>query len=227
MYKILIIEDDTVIANILGEKFRDWGYKTSILTDFQGVMDVFIQEHPQLILLDVKLPFHNGFYWCQCIRKISQVPIIFISSSDENMDMVLAMNMGADDYIVKPFDLDVLIAKINAILRRTYSFGEKIDMLKHNDLILLLGESTILYNEEKIELTKNELKIMEVLIKNKGKIISKKELMMVLWNNDEFVNDNTLVTNIMRLRKKLEEHGISDLIITKKGQGYFINDTYK
>lgn len=227
MYKILIIEDDTVIANILGEKFRDWGYKTSILTDFRGVMDVFIQEHPQLILLDVKLPFHNGFYWCQCIRKISQVPIIFISSSDENMDMVLAMNMGADDYIVKPFDLDVLIAKINAILRRTYSFGEKIDMLKHNDLILLLGESTILYNEEKIELTKNELKIMEVLIKNKGKIISKKELMMVLWNNDEFVNDNTLVTNIMRLRKKLEEHGISDLIITKKGQGYFINDTYK
>lgn len=223
-YKILIVEDDDVICNAIGEKLKEWGYEISAIHDFKSVMELFTQKSPQLVLLDIKLPYHNGFYWCQRIREISNVPIIFISSYSDKMNMVLAINKGGDDYITKPFDLDVLVAKVQALIRRSYDFIESSEMLICGELRLILGEGCLMYKSNKIDLTKNEFKIIEILIRKKGQIVTKKELMMKLWDNDEFVNDNTLTTNMMRLRNKLRHYGIDNLIRTQKGKGYILDN---
>lgn len=179
-----------------------------------------MQKAPQLVLLDLKLPFYNGFHWCEEIRRISQVPVLFLSSAADNMNMVMAMSRGADDFIAKPFDLDVLAAKVQAVLRRTYAFGKKSNLLECGGVILNLGNGTLQYNGESSELTRNELRILQILMEHAGKIVSRDDIMTYLWENDSFVDDNTLTVNMTRLRKKLEGMGLSDFIVTKKRMGY-------
>lgn len=222
--KILIVEDDISIAELLCDSLKEWGYEVDYIRDFLNITEQVARIKPHLVLLDVKLPFYNGFYWCKEIRNISNMPIIFISSNSDKMNMVMAMNMGADDYITKPFDTSVLLAKIQALLRRTYTFQNQNSLIEYHGLILLIDENAISYNGKNTELTKNEFKILELLLKNKGCPISKKDLMMKLWNDDCFVSDNTLFVNIARLRKTLENIGLPNLIVTKKGIGYMVNE---
>ncbi|WP_026889463.1 response regulator transcription factor [Clostridium beijerinckii] len=224
MYKILIVEDDTTIADILKNYLRKWGYEAEKISDFNNVMDEFKRYNPQLLILDITLPFYNGFYWCTEIRKISKVPIIFASSASDNMNLIMAINMGADDFIAKPFDLNVMVAKVQALLRRTYSFQGEMNILESNGIVLNLGNMTLTYNNHKVELSKNEFKILEVLLKNKNKTVSRDEIMKQLWDSDSFIDDNTLTVNVTRLRKKLEDIGIKGFIKTKKGIGYLIGD---
>jgi len=222
MYKILIIEDDETIAKAIKNAIESWNYDALCVTDFRDVMKVFVSYSPHLVLLDISLPFYNGYYWCSEIRKLSKVPIIFISSASDNMNIVMAVNMGGDDFIAKPFDLNVLTAKVQAMLRRTYDFAGQTNLLEHKGAILNIGDATLSYNNQKIELTKNEYKILQVLIENKGKVVSRDTIMTKLWETDSFVDDNTLTVNITRLRKKLEEAGLHDFILTKKGIGYMV-----
>lgn len=177
---------------------------------------------PHMVLMDILLPFYNGFHWCTQIRKTSHVPIIFLSSANDNMNIVMAMNMGGDDFIEKPFDLNVLTAKIQALFRRTYAFAEQQNQLEHGGVILNLNDATVLYQEEKLDLTKNDFKILQILMENAGKIVRRDQIMERLWESDEFIDDNTLTVNVTRLRKKLESVGVRDYIITKKGIGYLI-----
>ena len=222
MYKILIIEDDLTIANTLKNHIKTWAYEAECIIDFKDILSEFIEYKPHLILLDISLPFYNGFHWCSEIRKVSKVPIIFISSASDNMNIVMAMTQGGDDFIAKPFDLNVLMAKVQALLRRTYDFVNDTNLLEHNGAILNLGETTLTYNDRKLELTKNEFKILEILFENKGKVVSRDSIMTKLWETDSYVDDNTLTVNIARLRKKLEDAGLSDFITTKKGIGYMV-----
>lgn len=222
MYKILIVEDDDVISKILKNMFISWGMEVNSVTDFKNIIQDFKEYSPQLVLLDISLPFFNGYYWCNEIRKISKVPIIFISSNSDNMNIVMAMNMGADDFISKPFDLDVLNAKVQALLRRTYDFSINLDTLEHNQVTLNILDNTVSFDGNSTELTKNEFKILQVLIENHGKIVSRDTLMEKLWETDCFIDDNTLTVNINRLRKTLLKIGVSDYITTKKGLGYII-----
>lgn len=222
--KILIIEDDPTIAAVLADELGKWNYQVYLVTDFHNVLDQFQREVPQLVLLDIQLPAFNGYYWCQEIRKISQVPIIFISSRTENMDIVMAIQMGGDDYIQKPFDLNVAIAKIQALLRRTYDFIEKDNYLRVGETALKLGESKLLYQEEELDLTRNELKMLELLFQNKGKYVSREDIMVHLWEDEAFIDDNTLAVTIARLRKKLKSIGLQHLITTKKGLGYSVQE---
>lgn len=222
MYKILIVEDDETIAGGLKNHLGKWNYQAECMTDFKDVMGKFVEFEPQLVLLDIVLPFFNGFHWCQEIRKISKVPIIFLSSANDNMNIVMAMNMGGDDFIEKPFDLNVLTAKIQALFRRTYAFAEQQKQLEHGGVILNLNDATVLYQEEKLDLTKNDFKILQILMENAGKIVRRDQIMERLWESDEFIDDNTLTVNVTRLRKKLESVGVRDYIITKKGIGYLI-----
>ena len=222
MYKILIIEDDRTIANVLAEHLRTWGYEVHCVTNFKNVMEDFREYEPQLVLLDIVLPLFNGFHWCQEIRKISKVPIIFLSSSNDNMNIVMAMNMGGDDFLAKPIDLDVMMAKITAMLRRTYDMGNQLPMLEHRGLMLGLMDSTITYDGQKIELTKNEFRILQTLMERKGEIVSRDTLMMRLWQMDDYVEENTLTVNVNRLRKKLDSIGLHDYIVTKVGAGYLL-----
>lgn len=224
MYKILIVEDDTIIAGILKNQLCKWGYEAENISDFNNVIDEFKKYNPQLLILDITLPFYNGFHWCTEIRKISKVPIIFASSASDNMNLIMAINMGADDFIAKPFDLNVMVAKVQALLRRTYSFQGQINILESNGVVLNLGDMALTYNNHKLELSKNEFKILEVLLKNKNKTVSRDEIMKQLWDSDSFIDDNTLTVNVTRLRKKLEEIGIKRFIKTKKGIGYLIGD---
>ena len=223
MYKVMIVEDDSTIARILCSSIEKWKMEAVVVEDFSNVLNICLKEKPHIILLDVSLPFFNGYYWCSEIRKISQLPIIFISSHSEHMDMIMAMNMGADDFITKPFHLEVVIAKIQALLRRTYSYKEESTMLEHRGAILELGKSTLMYNNEKIDLTKNEVGILQTLLQRKGTIVSRDVIMKALWEDESFVDDNTLTVNINRLRKKLEEYGLVNFIQTKKGQGYMVS----
>lgn len=223
MYRILIIEDDATISTLLGEHLRKWNYDTYQITDFKNILNKVVEYEPHLLLLDIMLPYYNGFYWCGEIRKLSQTPIIFISSAADNMNIIMAMNMGGDDFIIKPFDINVLIAKIQAILRRTYSFQNNVNLIEHNEVILNLNETTLIYNDEKIDLTKNEYRIIQVLMENIGKVISRNEIIERLWDDDSFIDDNTLTVNITRLRKKLNDVGLNDFIKTKKGLGYIID----
>jgi len=218
--KIMIIEDDDMISSILQKHLSQWNYEVFLVEDFEHIMEQFHQCQPALVLLDISLPFYNGYYWCQEIRKVSEIPIIFISSTNENMNIVMAMNMGADDFINKPFDLNVLTAKVQAILRRTYSFSKQFHVLTYKDLVLNLLDATISYREQTIDLTKNELKILQLLFERKESFVSREDLMMELWQSDQFIDDNTLSVNMNRLRKKLDDFHIASLIQTKKGLGY-------
>lgn len=222
MYKILVVEDDEVIAGLVKKHLESWGYQVDCVDDFAHVRSIFVQKNPQLVLLDLKLPFYNGFHWCEEIRKISQVPILFLSSASDNMNMVMAMSRGADDFIPKPFDLEVLAAKVQAILRRTYAFGKPGDILEHGEVILDLGKGVLIYREASVDLTRNELRILKILFEHAGKVVSRDAIMTMLWENDSFVDDNTLTVNMTRLRRKLESAGLKQFIVTKKGLGYLI-----
>ena len=222
MYRILVVEDDMTIAKALASHLRKWDYEVACVEDFKNVMEIFAEYDPQLVLLDIVLPFFNGFHWCQEIRRLSKVPIIFISSAGDNMNIVMAMNMGGDDFIAKPFDLNVLTAKIQAVLRRTYDFGTQMTVLQHRGAILNTSDASLTYNGERIELTKNDYRILRTLMENKGKVVSRDALMERLWETDSFVDENALTVNIARLRKKLELAGLNDFIVTKKGMGYLV-----
>ena len=223
MYKILIIEDDEIIAKSIEKEISNWGFTAKRITEFQDIIPQFVEFDPQLVLLDITLPFFNGYHWCTEIRKLSKVPIVFISSASDNMNIVMAMNMGGDDFKAKPFDLHVLIAKIQAILRRTYDFSTQSNLLEHNGAILNINDNSISYKGGKLELTKNEYKILQTLLENKGKTVSRDNLMIKLWETDNYVEENTLNVNITRLRRKLESIGLENFIKTKKGLGYIIN----
>lgn len=222
MYKILIIEDDMVIAKAIKNTIEAWSYDAMCITDFRDVIKEFVSFAPQLVLLDISLPFYNGYHWCSEIRKLSKVPIIFISSASDNMNIVMAVNMGGDDFIAKPFDLNVLTAKVQAMLRRTYDFAGQTNLIEHKGAILNTGDTTLSYIDQKIELTKNEYKILQVLIENKNRVVSRDTIMARLWETDSFIDDNTLTVNVTRLRKKLDDVGLNDFIITKKGIGYMV-----
>ncbi|MDE7132045.1 MAG: response regulator transcription factor [Lachnospiraceae bacterium] len=220
MYKILIVEDDNTISEQIGKYLNRWGYETACAEDFENILQQFISFDPQLVLLDIGLPFYNGYYWCSEIRKISQVPVVFISSASDNMNIVMAMNMGGDDFIMKPFDLEVLLAKVQAILRRTYSFQKQSSVMEYGNVILNLTDMSLLYQGTRVELSKNEFRILQILYEHAGNTVSRETIMKRLWDNECFVDDNTLTVNMNRLRKKLEETGIHDFILTKKGVGY-------
>lgn len=222
MYRILIVEDDMTIAKVLAAHLEKWGYETRCAENFKNIMNDFLDFEPQLLMLDIGLPFFNGFHWCQEIRKVSQVPIMFLSSLDDNMNIVMAMNMGGDEFIEKPFDLNVVTAKVQALLRRTYAFQGSSNLLEHDGIMLNLGDATVLYQDQKVELTKNEFRILQILFERAGKIVSRDEIIERLWDSDEFIDDNTLTVNVARLRKKLESVGRKDMICTKKGIGYMV-----
>ena len=220
MYKIFMVEDDEIIARSIREHLQAWNYDVCCVEDFSNVVAEFVRFDPQLVLMDITLPFFNGYHWCSEIRKISKVPVIFLSSAADNMNIVMAVNMGADDFIPKPFDLEVLTVKIQAMLRRSDDFAGTGSMLEHKGAILNLNETTLTYQEQKIELTKNEFRILEILMENKEKVVSRETLMTKLWESDNYVDENTLSVNVNRLRKKLEALGLEEFILTKKGIGY-------
>lgn len=220
MYKIFMVEDDEIIARSIREHLQAWNYDVCCVEDFSNVVAEFVRFDPQLVLMDITLPFFNGYHWCSEIRKISKVPVIFLSSAADNMNIVMAVNMEADDFIPKPFDLEVLTVKIQAMLRRSYDFAGTGSMLEHKGAILNLNETTLTYREQKIELTKNEFRILEILMENKEKVVSRETLMTKLWESDNYVDENTLSVNVNRLRKKLEALGLEEFILTKKGIGY-------
>lgn len=224
MLKIMIVEDDMTIAGVLAKELERWNYQPVMVEDFQKVLATFTLEMPQLILMDIQLPAFNGYYWCQEIRKVSQVPIIFISSRSENMDIVMAIQMGADDYIPKPFDLTVALAKVQALLRRTYDFTEKDNYLRAGSVVLRPGESKLLHGEAELDLTRNELRTLELLFQNKGEYVSREDIMVRLWEDESFIDDNTLAVTITRLRKKLKQIGLEQLVGTKKGMGYCVRE---
>ena len=223
LYKILIVEDDETIAGGLKNHLEKWNYQAECMTDFKDVMGKFVDFEPQLVLLDIVLPFFNGFHWCQEIRKISKVPIIFLSSANDNMNIVMAMNMGGDEFIEKPFALNVLTAKVQALLRRAYSFQGNVNVLEHEGMLLNLNDASLSYKGEKISLTKNEFRILQMLMENVGKIVARNDIIARLWESDEFIDDNTLTVNVARLRKKLENAGMEGRIKTKKGIGYYLD----
>ncbi len=222
MYRIFVVEDDEIIARSVRRHLESWDYTVACAQDFSAVLQEFSAFVPQLVLMDIKLPLLNGYHWCAEIRKISTVPIIFLSSAADNMNIVMAVNMGADDFIAKPFDLDVLTVKVQAMLRRTYDFSGEGEVLSHQGVFLYPAEAKVSYGEEKLELTKNELRILQTLMEHKAKVVSREILMEKLWESDSFVDENTLSVNVNRLRKKLDGIGLENFITTKKGIGYRI-----
>lgn len=221
MYKILIVEDDTTISSIIRDKMNQWGYEASIISDFNNVFSEYTTFEPHLVLMDINLPCYDGFYWCSKIRQVSNVPIIYISSRDTEGDKIRAITQGGDDYIEKPFSLDLLIVKVQAILRRAYSYSDQaLNILQHNDIMLNLEDARIFFKEKDLSLTHNECKILSLLIRNPNKIITRSRLIKALWDDESFVDDNTLTVNVNRLRKKLNELGLIDCIETVKGEGY-------
>ncbi len=223
MFKIMIVEDDQTISGLIADNLKKWQFEPVVVTDFNAVFDDFLQEKPHLVLLDINLPVFDGYYSVQKIREVSKVPVIFISSRNTNMDMVMAMNMGADDFLNKPFAMEVLIAKINALLRRTYNYADQgTDVLEHNGLMLNLKNGMAQIGEKEINLSKNEYKLLQILMRQHGQIVSRSSLLRDLWQDERFVDDNTLTVNVNRLRKKIEEAGLKDYIQTKVGQGYIV-----
>lgn len=223
MDNILIIEDDKVLCNEIKLFLEKWGYKVGVICNFENILNEFIKFNSRLVIMDVNLPFYDGFYWCRKIREVSSVPIIFLSSRDSNMDLMMGINNGGDDYIQKPFVPEVLLSKIHAIMRRTYNYSNSPNnIIIYGDIILDVEKGQVTYKENKLDLTRNELKILTIFMKNKGKIVSRNKLMLALWEEDEFVNDNALTVNINRLRNRFKEIGVKDLIVTKKGIGYMI-----
>lgn len=222
MYKIFIVEDDHIIANEVKNHLESWGCAVKTACDFNNILIEYASFEPHLILMDISLPFYNGYHWCTEIRKVSTVPIVFISSASDNLNIVMAINLGGDDFINKPFDLNVLTAKVQAILRRTYDFGPSSELLEHNGLIININDMSLNYMEQKIELTKNEFKILQTLLENKCKVVERDVLIKRLWETDIFIDENTLTVNIARLRKKLSLYGIENFLKTKKGVGYIV-----
>lgn len=219
----MLVEDDSALCSQIIEGLKKWGFNADSAVNFENIIDDFSKIKPQLVIMDINLPCYDGFYWCNRIREISKVPVIFLSSRDTNMDIIMAVNTGADDYIAKPFSMQILIAKIQAILRRTYDYTTADhDYIEHRALILNMGESSVIYGNSKSELTKNEMKILRLLMTNKGRIVSRESIMKLLWDDDQYVNDNTLTVNINRLRSRLSDLGLEDYIETKKGQGYIV-----
>lgn len=223
MYRIFIVEDDEGIARGVTQLVNAWEMEAVTVRDFRNVSGEFAACNPQLVLMDIGLPFMNGYHWCSEIRRVSKVPIIFLSSASDNMNIIMAMNMGADDFIPKPFDGSVLIAKIQALLRRAYSFGESSPVLEHRGAMLNTGDNSLVYQGKQISLSKNEYRILLELMRSRGKVVSRERLMEALWQTDDFVDENALTVNVGRLRKKLEAAGLSNFIVTKFGVGYLID----
>ncbi len=222
MYRILIVEDDSTIAEALKRHLEGWDHETVIAEDFKNIMAEFTRVEPDLVLLDIGLPFYNGFYWCSQIRQVSDVPIIFISSASDNMNIVMAMNMGGDEFIEKPFDLHVVTAKVQALLRRAYFYRGSASLMEYRGCILNLADATVTYQNRKTDLTKNEFKIFQCLLENAGKIVTRDEIIARLWESDAFIDENTLTVNVARLRKKLAQIGLEEAVVTKKGIGYMV-----
>lgn len=222
MYKLLIVEDDSVIAETIKTQAEMWDFEVRTAKNFRDILSEFSEFKPHIVLLDISLPFYDGYYWCGEIRKISKVPIIFISSAADNMNIVMAVNMGGDDFIAKPFSLSVLMAKINAMLRRTYDFTDIAPILEHKGAFLDTDSGSLVYQDKKIPLTKNEYRILLCLMENKGKAVSREKLMERLWETEIFIDENTLTVNVNRLRKKLSSHGLENFITTKFGIGYIL-----
>lgn len=222
MFRIMIIEDDEKIRRIVADALRKWQYEVIELTSFDNVLGEFEAAQPHLVLLDVNLPVFDGFYWCQQIRMVSKVPIIFISSRNQNMDVIMAINMGGDDFLQKPFDLGVLVAKVSALLRRNYTYQDDNLQMSHRQLVFHLSNSSVQYGEQTAELSRNEFIILQTMMRSIGKIVSRDDLMQVLWNDEQFIDDNTLTVNVNRLRRKIAVLGLEDFIVTRKGMGYII-----
>lgn len=223
MYRIFIIEDDAAMSSAMKKQIESWGHEVQCAQDFGNVLAEFTEFDPHLVLIDIMLPFFNGYHWCSEIRKRSNVPVIFISSAADNMNIVMAMNMGGDDFIAKPFDLTVLVAKLQALLRRTYDLSGKISVLEHRGAVLNLNDATLTFEGNKVDLTKNEFRILQTLMENKGNVVSRDTLMVRLWEIDSYVEENTLTVNMTRLRKKLDAAGMPDFIKTKVGVGYLVD----
>ena len=224
MYKLFLVEDDPGIAESIQTLAKSWGFQVDTVSDFGRVVQEFLASAPHLVLMDISLPFYNGYHWCSQIRKISKVPILFLSSASDNMNIVMAMNMGADDFVSKPFDMAVLIAKVQALLRRSYDYSTTAPVLEHRGAFLNTGDCSLTYGGERIDLSKIEYRILLCLMENKGKVVSREKLMQRLWETDCFVDENTLTVNVGRLRKKLETCGLPGFISTKFGMGYVIED---
>ena len=221
-YRILIVEDEKAIADAVRDRLARWGLKAETVSDFRRVMEEFDRVRPHLVLMDISLPFMSGYHWCAEIRKISPVPVIFVSSAADNMNIIMAVNMGADDFIAKPFDPDVLTAKVQALLRRSYDYASAAPVLEHRGAVLNTGDNSLTCNGEKLDLSRNEYRILLTLLQNKGKTVSREKLMEALWQTDSFVDENTLTVNVGRLRRKLESAGLKDFIVTKFGEGYLV-----
>lgn len=223
MQKIFIIEDDATILEEVSTYLRKWNYDTKGVTDFHHCLEEFNAYDPHLVVLDINLPVFDGFYWCNQIRTISKVPIVFLSSRQSNMDIVMAMNMGGDDYIQKPFAMDILVAKITALLRRTYAYGQQSHTtIEANNIYLDTRSYIVTYRDSQLELTKNEFRILYELMSHKGEILSRNYLISKLWDDENFIDDNTLTVNVNRVRKKLEDIGATDMLMTKRGKGYYL-----
>lgn len=219
MKDILLVEDNLEVAKEIKLSLEKWGMQVQLIEDFSNVLEEVVRKQPKLVLMDVNLPYYDGFYWCGRIREVSNLPILFLSSRDSNMDVIMGINNGGDDYITKPFDTQVLLSKINALLRRAYQYTDAGALLYYNDAILDIDKCELRYKGNSLELTKNEIKILTLLIRNKGKVVSRDKIMMSLWNDDEFISDNTLTVNMTRLRSKMKEIGLEEVIKTKKGWG--------
>ena len=220
MHRIFIVEDDAVIADVVERHLSGWGYQVRQCRDFEHVLEEFAAFDPQLVILDISLPFFNGYHWCRSIRQVSKVPILFLSSASDNMNIVMAVQMGGDDFVAKPFDLTVLTAKVQALLRRTYDFGPAAPLLECGGAVLNLSDASLTVGQARVELTRNEFRILRLLLEHRGEIVSREAIMTCLWASDSFVDDNTLAVNINRLRKKLAASGLGDFIRTRKGAGY-------
>lgn len=224
MNKVYIVEDDPVIAKTVANHLKGWQMECQCTMNFENIIEEMKAFEPDIILMDIKLPYYNGFYWCAEIRKISNVPIVFVSSADDNMNIVMAMNMGADDFISKPFDLQVLTVKLQAVLRRSYGQVLERHVLECGDVLLNLDDTSMMIRDRRMELTKNEFLMLKVLLEKQGKVVSREEMMERLWGDDEFIDDNTLTVNMVRLRKKMESAGLTDFIVTKRGLGYIVGE---
>lgn len=220
MHKIMLVEDDPVIRQMVKQSLEQWNFQVVVVEDFTQVLSLFVQENPHLLVMDIGLPMFNGYHWAQEIRKVSTVPIMFLSSRDQAMDIVMAINMGVDDYVTKPFDSNVLLAKIQGLLRRSYEFGTDSNLLEYQGVVLNVKTMDLVVQGQTVDLTKNEFQILRVLFERKGAVVSREDIMQELWNSDFFIDDNTLSVNVARLRKKLEEAGLAGFIETKKGIGY-------
>ena len=222
MYQIFLVEDDPGIAEAIAARAAQWDLRVTAAQDFRNILPEFLALRPHLVLLDIGLPYFNGYHWCAELRRISKVPILFLSSASDNLNMVMAMNLGADDFIAKPFDGDVLIAKMQALLRRAYDFGESVPVLEHRGALLNTGDGTLRFGERMLTLSRNEFRILLCLLENKGRAVSRERLMERLWQTDQFVDENTLTVNVNRLRKKLDALGLPDFIVTRFGVGYLV-----